>query len=186
MTLRALQEQLQEAIVRGTPSDVPGVAIYQHAYRTRVVEALRSMFPALLEAGGGTLFDHFALAFLDAVPPRGHSLDALAPAFACYLAETRPPEPWTDILIELATIEAAFHEVYDGPDTTRLFRLAFPVHEYLAAVRRGDHPALPTPRPALVAMTRRNYRVIVREMTAEQFEALEKAALRQRSALLLS
>jgi hypothetical protein len=172
MRLRVLQEQLQEAIVRGTPSDVPGVAIYQHAYRTRVVEALRSIFPALLEATGETLFDHFALAFLDAVPPRGHSLDALAPAFACYLAETRPSEAWTDIIIELATMEAAFHEVYDGPDATRLFRLAYPVHEYLLAVRRGDRPALPTARRAFVAMTRRDYRVIVRELPEDQFEAL--------------
>ncbi len=168
MTLRALQEQLQDAIVRGTPSDVPGVAIYQHAYRARVVEALRSMFPALLEATGEALFDHFALAFLDAVPPRGHSLDALAPAFARYLAETRPSESWTDIIIELATIEAAFNEIFDGPDATRFFRLAFPVHDYLVAVRRGEHPALPAARPVHVAMMRRDYRVVVREVTGRR------------------
>jgi hypothetical protein len=104
---------------------------------------------------------------------------------------------WADLLIDLALLERCESEVFDGPGeegsppidsamlstvpahqwsalrvrtsaSLRILRLRFPVHEYQASLRRSADAALPRPRPVTLAISRRNYALGRRELTAPQ------------------
>lgn len=114
-----------ETVVAPSPklSGAERLAVYCRSYHARLLQCFREMFPALLRALGGELFDRFALDYLQHHPPRGYSLDRLADAFPRHLAETRPEaaappgerESWPDFVVELAALELTFLKVYDGP-----------------------------------------------------------------------
>ncbi len=114
-----------ETVVAPSPSlsGAERLAVYCRSYHARLLQCLREMFPALLRALGGELFDRFALDYLQQHPPRDYSLDRLADAFPRHLAETRPDsavppnerESWPDFVVELAALELTFLKVYDGP-----------------------------------------------------------------------
>lgn len=170
--LGELQERLFTAITRPEIAAAsPGLAIYRHAYRARLTDTLREMFPALLYALGADLFEAFAADFITHDPPRGTTLERLASEFPRHLAATAPDEPWTRFILELAELESAFRRTYDGPQALRLFHFGHPVGDYLNAVRRGEKPELPPPRETFLAMTRVRYRVMIRTLTAEEFAA---------------
>jgi hypothetical protein len=176
------------------------LAIYGRSYHARLLESIRSFYPALLHALGDALFDHFATAYLHASPPTSYTLAQLTDSFPRWMAETRPEDGegrWPDFVVELASLELAFRQVYDGPGlegaprtidvaprviaapSLRLFAFHFPVHHYHADVRRGETPEPPEPRDVFVALTRRDYRVVVIELPPEQFHALR--ALEERT-----
>ena len=98
------------------------LAIYQRSYHARLINCFRSLFPSLLFTLGRELFDHFATDFLTSCPPTDNTLSRIAHGFAEHLANTRPDadsnpedrETWPDFIIELATLEQAFTEVYNG------------------------------------------------------------------------
>ncbi|HEX8282829.1 MAG TPA: DNA-binding domain-containing protein [Pyrinomonadaceae bacterium] len=108
-------------------------------------------------------------------------------------------EQWPDFLVELAALELAFLKVFDGPGVEgrtlpvasdiptladdhffdvrpvpapclRLFACSYPVHTYLLSARRGESPKLPAPAESFVCMTRRDYRVLMYELTPAQYE----------------
>ena len=107
MNLRERQEAMQR-IIMGPPVADERLAIYQRAYRTRIVETLHGLFPRLRRAVGLTLFDDFAIAFLEANPPRGWTLDRLAETFPKWLDETKPDEEWATRIADLARREGVF------------------------------------------------------------------------------
>ncbi len=103
-------------------------------------------------------------------------------------------ESWPDFIINLAELELAFMKVYDGPGVEgrrlpngrhvvalpagslldarpalvpclRLFAFRYPVGAYLSAARRGGRPALPAPEDNFAVVTRRDYRVVVYEVS---------------------
>lgn len=189
MTLRDRQQALHAAILDTLPPSSLGLAIYHSGYRERLLDTLRAMFPALRVALGEELFDDFGRDFIERDPPRGPTLERLAERFPLHLAATRPDEPWAAFVVELAQLEAAFREVYDGAgiegrepaapheplDGTphpspalRLFHFTFPVDAYLSACRRGEQPQVPDPRETFVAMTRRRFRVTLHALTAHE------------------
>jgi hypothetical protein len=169
------------------------------------------MFPALLRALGEDLFNRFALDYLQARPPRSHTLNRLADAFPEHLSETRPDacappaerESWPDFIIDLAGLELAFMKVYDGPGvegrrlpagqhvlalpdralldarpalvpSLRLFAFRYPVGAYLSAARRGERPPLPAPEDNFAVVTRRDYRVVIYEVSRGEHALLRK------------
>lgn len=181
------------------------LAIYSHAYFARLQECLRAEFPILWHALGDKLFNLFTFDYLQHYPSRSYTLNRLGENFPSHLARTRPDaaapsdarESWPDFIIELATLELAFLEVYDGPgiegqllpdvhiiraipaehilalrpmpaSCLRLFAFRYPVSAYFLAVRRKENPQLPAPDASFVAMTRRNYRVVLHELTSSQ------------------
>jgi hypothetical protein len=107
-------------------------------------------------------------------------------------------ESWPDLLVDLAEFERVFAEVLDGPgpeerpspDTSvpgearwtdvrlapaewlRLVAARFPVHQYVTEVHRGGNPAPPAPRPTYLAVHRRDYHVLTRELSPAQYQAL--------------
>ncbi|MBC7601888.1 MAG: putative DNA-binding domain-containing protein, partial [Ramlibacter sp.] len=95
---------------------------------------------------------------------------------------------WADFLVDLARLETLLLEVSEArgqediaaPDAASLRKLSaaqflslrpgaapclrlaacrFPVHTYLHALRKGDAPAIPQPRPVWLALTRVDYRL---------------------------
>jgi len=103
--------------------------IYANAYYARLLECLRETFPVLAQALGAEVFDSFAFDYLQRYPSRSYTLYRLAESFPRFLDETRPDQPtaagarapggagpgWPDFLIDLATLELAIAEVFDGP-----------------------------------------------------------------------
>jgi hypothetical protein len=101
--------------------------IYANAYYARLLECLRDTFPVLAQVLGAEVFDSFAFDYLQRYPSRSYTLYRLAESFPRFLDETRPdqqPGPgaagaagaaWPDFLIDLATLELAIAEVFDGP-----------------------------------------------------------------------
>ncbi len=185
------------------------LAIYGHAYYARLLECLREEFPVLMHALTQDVFDAFAVGYLQKYPSRSYTLVQLGSKFPQYLAETRPdaaegnglPADWPDFLIDLATLELTFNEVFDGPGAEgeslldpdqlraiapdrlsearlvgvsclRLLALRYPVHKYFTAVRRQQDPSPPGPAETYLAITRRRYVVRHYELSAPAFQLL--------------
>jgi hypothetical protein len=164
----------------GTQTALERLGIYGYAYYARLLECLREEFPVLMRALTQEVFDTFAVGYLQAYPSRSYTLLQLGANFPRYLAETRPvededsglPTDWPDFLIDLATLELAFNEVFDGPGVEgewlldaeelraisterffearligvpclRLLPMRYPVHRYFTAVRRNEEPEPP-------------------------------------------
>ena len=159
-----------------TLTPVQRLAIYHRSYHERLLETFRSLFPALRHSLGDELFDRFALGYLQVHPPASFTLARVADRFPQWLEETSPAgdEAWTAFIIELATFEHAYREVFDGVTPQRSFRFRHPVHRYQAAVRRGGSPELPAPEPAFVLLCLRHDRVVVHELTPVEYEALQR------------
>ncbi|WP_309111416.1 putative DNA-binding domain-containing protein [Saccharothrix sp.] len=130
--LRRLQSWLQGAILgppdAGEPADVVvgtarlsaarRLAIYQHGYRSRLVNCLNAQYPVARHLLGAELFEEFAREYLRARPSRSYTLEALGAGFADHLAAGRPDlasgerEPWIDLLLDVVRFERAFTEAH--------------------------------------------------------------------------
>jgi hypothetical protein len=171
------------------------LGIYAHAYYARLLECLGDVFPVLARTLGKELFESFAFEYLQRYPSRGYTLNRLGESFTRFLGETRPdrgedgegpaagmgdgrtgrepgaPEEgaaagWPDFMIDLATLEWAIAQVFDGPGAEqqpllsaaeltslgperfagarlatvpclRLLSFRFPVNLYYSAARRA-------------------------------------------------
>jgi hypothetical protein len=178
--------------------------IYHRAYYARLVECLREEFPVLRHALGDETFDGFALAYLQKYPSRSYTLNLLGANFPRYLAGSRPADEkdeagigWPDFLIDLATLEWTYSEVFDGPGVEgqqlvgpeqlqalsaerwpearlvpvpclRLLALRYPVQRYYRAVRQEKDPTYPKPARTFLAITRRQFVVRRYELTRLQ------------------
>jgi len=109
------------------------LGIYAHAYYARLLEVLADRFPVLARALGEEVFHGYAFEYLQRYPSRSYTLDRLGEDFPRFLAETRPDRPaadpdlldsaaetgeapaWPDFLIDLARLEWAIAQVFDGP-----------------------------------------------------------------------
>ncbi|HEV3256728.1 MAG TPA: DNA-binding domain-containing protein [Gemmataceae bacterium] len=185
------------------------LAIYGYAYYARLLECVRDEFPVLMHALGQEVFDAFAVGYLQNYPSRSYTLVQLGANFPRYLAETRPeggggeglPADWPDFLIDLATLELTFNQVFDGPGVEgehlldadrlraiaperllearfvsvpclRLLALRYPVHKYFTAVRRHEDPDPPGPAETYLAVTRRRYVVRHFELSRQAYQLL--------------
>lgn len=186
------------------------LAIYGRSYHARLLECFHSMFKALRHALGEELFDRFVLDYLEHHPPRSYTLHRLAEHFPEHLAATRPDadlpieerEPWADFLVELARLEKAFGEIYDGPGNEgqtlpseatvfalapevllasrlapapclHLFALRFPAHDFLQSVHRGEDPEMPAAAATFLAVHRREYQVRFHPLSPPQYALLQ-------------
>lgn len=130
--------ELEKVVTRSRAlSAAERLAIYANAYHTRLLECLGEVYPMLKRALGEEAFDGFAFGYLQDYPSRSYTLNALGRHFPQYLQETRPAGPaldaeagsadpelgegqgaladdWPDLLIDLARLEWAIYEVFDG------------------------------------------------------------------------
>lgn len=188
-----------------TLSGLERLAIYHRAYFARLLECLRDTYRVLFQAIGEEAFDDFAINYLLAHPSRSYTLNDLGAKFPEYLRQSRleagPHETWPDFVVDLATLECLYNEIFDGPGTEnqplitaeslasipperwvdvrmipvpclRLIELRFPVHEYYSAIRHGRDAEYPEPSATLLAVLRRDYTVRRYELSRPQFELL--------------
>jgi hypothetical protein len=180
------------------------LAIYGSAYYARLLECLHEEYPVLKHALGDETFDAFAFGYLQKYPSRSYTLAKLGSEFPRYLAETCPEEErdvWPEFLVDLATLELHFNEVFDGPGVEgeplldaaqlraiqtsdwagsrlvpvvclRLLAFRSPVHRYFAAVRRDEEATPPDPADTFLAITRKDYVVRHYELDRPAFELL--------------
>ena len=181
------------------------LAVYHNAYYARLMDCLREEFPVFLRTVGEEVFDAFAAGFLVEHPSRSYTLADLGASFPQYLVESRPAEEadqWSDFLIDLARLERAINEVFDGPgqetdpqidpikfneipvgflpDTRielalslRLLTLKYPLHDFYRAVRKEESASPPAASITYLALHRRDYVVQMIELTAGHFELLD-------------
>jgi hypothetical protein len=147
-------------------SAIERLSVYSRAYMARLQSAMRAEHPVLLHLLGRDTFDAYTAAYLHACPPRSYTLANLAIHFADWLRETAPAgEAWPELLIDLAVLERAFLEVFDGAASERReIAFRYPVVAYFHAVRGGADPPVPEPRGTRAVISRRGYDVIVEEL----------------------
>ncbi len=183
---------VEQVISRSQALDsVQRLHVYGSAYYTRLIECLAVEFPAVHAAVGEDAFGGFVFGYLQQYPSTSYTLGDLGAGFPQYLAESRPPRTddgpdWADFLVDLATLERTYSEVFDGPGeereqlltaddllavpadrwgdvrlrtarSLRFLELRFPVHEFATAVRRGKTATMPAATTTRLAISRRDY-----------------------------
>jgi hypothetical protein len=203
-------ERIEHVLTRSqAQTALERLSIYGSAYYARLIECLREEFPVLRHALGEEIFDGFAVGYLQEYPSQSYTLFKLAAHFPRYLAESCPDPGedengaanWSQFLIDLAALELAFNEVFDGPgtegarlldashlgalaverlpearlvcvDCLRLLALRYPVHTYFTAVRRKEQVELPAAADTFLAVTRRDYVVRHYEVSRPAYQLL--------------
>lgn len=162
---------------RMTPADQ--LDVYREQFFLRHVGSLREDFPTLELLLGRDRFDAMCNAYLAAMPPRSFALRDASDRVAELVATT---SPWKDdpLLADCAKVEWAFIEAFDAADappldvsmlasidedawdgakivlhpSVKLLALSHPAHTYRTAVRSGESPARPDPKPTFVVAFR--------------------------------
>jgi hypothetical protein len=206
------------------------LAIYANAYHSRLLECLGEVFPMLKRTLGEEGFDALAFGFLQDYPSRSYTLNELGRHFPGYLEQTRPetisrdgesidsdppgqnPElgtDWPDFLIDLARLEWAIYEVFDGPGVEgkvlvrsqqlqgitpeqwpgmtltavvclRLLKTRFPVNDYFTALRRaGSEQVVPIPPPGDCYVALTRREFVVRRYNLSESEFQLLTALKE-------
>jgi hypothetical protein len=194
-----------------TLSSADRLEIYVNAYHARLMECLDEEFAVTRWTLGDELFAAVTFGYLQSYPSQSYTLNQLGARFPSYLAESRlhaadPPDnagpTWADFVIELATLERALYEVYDGPGTewsgtldaerlaavppdawgslqlvaapcVRLLAFDHPVSEYWGARKDDEEPTPPQPASTWLAIARREFVVERHELSRAQFAVLK-------------
>lgn len=125
MTLAMLQQQFLAAVVA---EDQPlpdgwdgrmaaGIAIYRHAYRARLVEALTETFPRTAQWVGEASFAQAVAHHVILHPPCDWTLDMAGRGFDATLADLFANDPE---VADLAWLEWAMHRAYTAADRAPL------------------------------------------------------------------
>lgn len=139
-----LQHQMRRAIA-GEPDAAEGLLraraggsllrVYRHAYRARLVAALRDNFGTLPRAMGDEAFDALAAAYLDRHPSRHPSIRWFGDRLVEFMRERDELVPHA-AFIDLARMEWALRGAFDAADAPLLSR------DTLAALPPDDWPGL--------------------------------------------
>lgn len=201
--IEVASDRLEQVVCRSQNlTSLERLQIYSNAYLARLVECMRAEYPALLHLLGADTFDSFAVAYLQSYPSTSYTLAHLSEHFPRFLEETRPDdgsadEPaapdaadvgWIEFVIDLATVERTYSEVFDGPGlegdapltpsdlaavrsddwhrirllmnpSVRLLSLRFPAHEYVSSVRQDGEACIPAPQATYLVVFRREFTV---------------------------
>lgn len=111
--------QAATALLRPLNGRPPRLGVYHHAYRARLIEALRNNLPVLHSVLGDDDFAVLALAYLADEPSRHPSIRWFGHALAGWLAR-HPDSLPHPALADLATMEWALCISFDAADATPL------------------------------------------------------------------
>lgn len=214
MTLRQLQLELQSHLLSGNGAildaivDAPPLppaarlAIYENAYRGRLLEALDSTYPILHAVLGDDDFVAAGHEFIASLPSMHRSIRWYGRELAQFLSQC-PPYAEQPIFAELALLEWTLSEVFDAADAEPATRaalsaippeawgsLTFEFHPALRrlqfawncvavwqAMSRGDMPPNPHPSPSPVPwlLWRQGLQNYFRSLGADEAAALDTA-----------
>ncbi len=176
--------------------------IYREQFFFRHVDVLRDDFKALERLLGKDAFTALARAYLAAVPPSSFTLRDLGRGMVTF---SKTVAPWSEdpLLAEIAMVEWAFVEAFDGPDASpfdpasvagipeeewpnarlvldpSLQRLALghPAHDYRIDARKdGPAPPRPAPRPCYVVIGRGPTALTAWDVEREAYALLDELA----------
>lgn len=176
-----------EAIV--APSDrmsaLDRMGIYQYAYHARLVGCLEDDYPVVAATLGAERFEQLARRYIEAHPSDRPNLNHFGRHFAAFVATQGDALEHHRFFADLARLEWAMVQVLHAADggaismaalertppsqwadvrlppspTLRFLEFAYPVNAFLQASRRGEAPALPSPRWSATAVYRIDYRL---------------------------
>ena len=190
---------LDKDVTRALPSVKPNpritptqqLSIYIDGYRLRLIEAIRSDYPALLHYLGGDAFDALALRYIDNRVPTHFSLDRYPLHFADMVT--------TDAFAaDLAQLEAAVARVFLCEETvpltaesltgvttetlaamtlmpraaSQLLTLSYAADTYLEELREGKTPLKPEASPRYLFLVRTRAEVKSHALTEPQYQIL--------------
>ena len=125
--LLATQRQMQALLLDPSPAEAGGLleaasarglAVYRHAYRARLIAALRDNHPVLAQVMGDEDFDALAAAYVQARPSAFASIRWYGDALADFMAtEAAPAHP---AFIDVARMDWALRGVFDAAEDSAL------------------------------------------------------------------
>lgn len=132
---------------------VERLAVYGNAYFARLLDCLADEFPTTKQVLGDDAFAAIGMQYLQARPSRSYTLNDLGTGFPDYLRETRPADipqrGWPDYVIDLATLERTYSEVFDGPGVESGIETKLAEH-FVALTPAALQSVLPDEVPRLV------------------------------------
>jgi hypothetical protein len=160
-------------------SPIEQVDIYREQFWLRHFDCLRDDFASIEHAIGEDAFRELVRAYLAAYPSASYTLRDLGEHMVAFLRET---PPWSEdrFIIDLARVEWAFVEAFDGPDappfdpssiegrsedewpcarvvlhpSLQRLALASAAHDYRIGVHKKESPQRPPPQPYDVVIYR--------------------------------
>jgi len=119
--LAALQRLFYDRVVRHTPDGdliaSGDIGVYARMYASRLYDTLADDYPKLRAALGDERFDEVAAQYLRAHPPSSFTLRDTGLALPAFLRGAAIAPAWA---ADLAALERARIEVFDGPDADPL------------------------------------------------------------------
>ncbi len=157
VTGRAPLVDARDLVERGEIDEVERLHVYEHAYIARIASVLVHDYPKLAHFVGESVLRSWTARYLRAYPPSSFSLREVGAHLARWIAEsgialesdahrtahdddahrTAPDAFSTALFADLARLERARTEVFDGPDAAALAR------DDLATMGPEDFPTLP-------------------------------------------
>jgi len=191
--LAALQRQFFDRVTAGVATDgliASGeLSIYANMYASRLYDAIADDYPKL-RAALGDGFDAVVAGFLRAHPPSCFTLRDAGLALPLYLRARPQVPPWA---AELAALERARVEVFDGPDARPLAQdevvaldtelpalrlawipssvivpLTWAVDDLWSALEDGQPALPPAPASRVVLVWRRELEVVHRTLDPDE------------------
>jgi hypothetical protein len=194
--LAELQQQFYDRVVGAgaeAGADLIGsgdVDVYARMYASRLHDTLADDYPKLRVALGDDRFGDVVVQYLRAHPPRSFTLRDTGLDLPAFLRDTAIAPAWA---ADLAALERARIEVFDGPDTEPLAQdevaalgdelpalvvswvpssvvvsLAWAIDDLWSAIEDGEPPFEPTPGPRVVLVWRRDVAVLHRTLDADE------------------
>jgi len=190
------EEAIDEHLTKSNALDAASrMSVYADAYFARLIECMGEVFPVMKKFLGEETYDAFAFEYLQAIPSKSYTLHNLGRHFPGWLEKSRPRDEedgevaiasegpdWPELMVDLARMEWAVYETFDGPgiegqptlrmeeilaltsdamDETRLVpapclnlvTARFPVNEFYTALRRAGEGEAVAPPDARPAWT---------------------------------
>jgi hypothetical protein len=196
----------REFLARVTGGELPDgliasgdLDIYTRMYASRLHDALADDYPKLRTALGDELFAEVTEAYLRAHPPRSFTLREAGVALAEHLRSSMLAPAWA---ADLAALERARLEVFDGPDAqplaqadvvaletrlpelvlawvpaSRVVPLAWAVDELWSALEDDQPGFAPARESRVVLVWRRDLAVLHRTLDPDEAELAQQIAI---------
>ncbi|MGQ0385126.1 MAG: HvfC/BufC family peptide modification chaperone [Gammaproteobacteria bacterium] len=178
------------------------LGIYSHAYFARLVEVLENEYPTTRRILGEEAFEAACRQFIRHHPSRERTLNRLSVKFPDFLGRSLPRNHRNGLAVDVARIERAMEDVFDGPcaepltaadiaaippaqwerrplppiPALRLLKLRYPANEYMNSVRAKRRPRIPRPRATFAIVWRRGYQVYRCDQEPAQLRLLSALA----------
>ncbi len=117
-------------------SELERLHVYEHAYTARIASVLVHDYPKLARLVGECVLRSWTASYLRAYPPSSFTLREAGANLARWLEADHAASASSELRADLARIERARHEVFDGPDATPLTR------DDLATLAPAEFPSL--------------------------------------------